>query len=339
MKGAVQVVIVNYRTADLALDCLRSLVPQIRDLPGSRVVVADNLSGDGSAQRIAAAVDAEGWSDCVSLLALPRNGGFSYGNNRGIEAALAAPEPPDYLMLLNPDTLVRDGAVAALRDFLAARPAAGVAGSLLETPGGGVDCSAHRFPHPLGELEGSARLGLLSRLLAGYRVSAPVRAEAHPCDWVSGAAMMIRREVIDRVGPMDEGYFLYFEEVDLCRRARRDGWEVWYVPGSRIMHLEGASTGIRQGAKRRAPYWYASRRRFFVKHYGLAGLAAADLLWALGRASFLLRRLLRLGGGGTAGDPARFSRDLLGGDCRALIDGSALALRRETAAVAVRQRS
>ena len=133
--------------------------------------------------------------------------------------------------------------------------------------------------------------------------------------------MMLRREVIEQIGLMDENFFLYFEEVDYCRRARTAGWSVWYLPESRVVHLEGASTGIQVGAKRRAGYWYASRRRFFIKHQGIAGLLAADALWALGRLSYLLRRLFRLGRFGVDNDPKWFMFDLLAGDLRALLTG------------------
>jgi hypothetical protein len=130
--------------------------------------------------------------------------------------------------------------------------------------------------------------------------------------------MMVRREVFEQIGLLDEGYFLYFEELDFCERARAAGWEVWHEPRARIVHLEGASTGISQPGRRRPAYWYDSRRRFFLKRYGVRGLIAADVCWAAGRSLLLLRRLLRLGGS-TEGDPLKFSRDLLIGDLRSLL--------------------
>jgi GT2 family glycosyltransferase len=132
---------------------------------------------------------------------------------------------------------------------------------------------------------------------------------------------MIRRRVIEQVGLLDDGFFLYFEEVDLCLRAGREGWEVWYVPASRVVHLEGAATGIGAAEKRRPSYWFDSRRRFFVKHYGPGGLLAADVLWALGHASLGLRRFLRLGSGGVTVDPPGMAADLLVGDLRAAWKG------------------
>ncbi len=319
------IVIVNYRTADLVVDCLRSLAPQTGDLGGGRVVIADNASGDGSVEKLHAAIATSGWSAWAEVLPLPRNGGFAYGNNAGIRVALEAGQPADYVMLLNPDTVVRPGALHALVDFMEAHPAAGIAGSLIENPDGGADRSAHRAPSPLGELDGAARLGVLSRLLHRYTVSPPLRDEAHACDWVSGAAMIVRRQVLEQVGPLDEGYFLYFEEVDFCCRARDAGWQVWYAPAARVLHLEGAATGIRAVAKRRPAYWYDSRRRFFVRHHGIIGLLAADLLWAAGRLSYLARLALGLAKRGN--DPQRFMLDLLWGDLRALLGGQVSATR------------
>jgi len=243
--------------------------------------------------------------------------------------ALASEDRVDYVMLLNPDTIVRQGAIKALVSFLENHPRAGIAGSLLENEAGGVECSAHRTHTPWSELDAGARLGLLSRLLHRYVVSEPPAGKAHRCDWVSGASMIVRREVIEQVGLMDDGYFLYFEEVDFCRRAQQAGWECWYVPDSRVMHLEGASTGIRATATRRAGYWYDSRRRFFVKHYGISGLVAADVLWAIGRLSFLLRRSLRLGSrSGVNNDPKWFMFDLLWGDFKSLLNGHVRGIRR-----------
>lgn len=323
MSRRLWIVIVNYRTADLTLGCLRSLAPRIAELGGGRVVVVDNASGDGSETRLADAIRREGWSDWALLLHQARNGGFAFGNNAGIRAALDARERADLVWLLNPDTVVRPGALRLLLEAMARHPEAGIVGSGLENADGGRECSAHRVPSPLGELEGAARSGPLSRLLERHAVSSPPRDEAHACDWVSGASMLIRREVLEQVGPMDEGYFLYFEEVDYCCRTRDAGWTVWYAPEARVTHLEGAATGIAAGSRRRAAYWYDSRRRFFTRRYGRLGLLAADALWAVGRCLHLSRRVLGLNGRGGHNDPKWYAFDLLWGDLRALLGSRA----------------
>ena len=312
----------NYCTADLVIDCLRALSTQVAELESLRVVVVDNNSGDGSVVKLTAAIGREGWSSWAEVMALDINGGFAFGNNASIRVALASTVPVDYLMLLNPDTAVLPKAIKALVDFMDTHPDVGIAGSQLENANGGVDCSAHTFPSPMGELDGAARLGVLSRLLNRGVPVHQIRSFAHPCDWVSGASMIIRRQVIEDIGLMDEGYFLYFEEVDFCFRAYQAGWLCWHVPDSRVIHLEGASTGIHVAAKRRAGYWYDSRRRFFVKHFRIIGLFAADALWAIGRISFLLRRSMCFGAGSYAsGDPKWFMFDLLWGDLRAVLMG------------------
>ena len=183
---------------------------------------------------------------------------------------------------------------------------------------------------PLSELTTSARLGVLDRMLPRHVVSLPMTDERRPCDWVSGAAMVVRRSVFERIGLLDEGYFLYFDEVDFCFRARRAGFDVWYVPESRILHLEGVATGVNVARKRRGRWWYDSRRRFFVKGYGLIGLMAADFLWLIGRTSLMARRLLRLGGS-TACDPTWFTFDILWGDLCAVLTGRVWSIRRPTA--------
>ena len=136
--------------------------------------------------------------------------------------------------------------------------------------------------------------------------------------------MIIRRQVLEDIGLMDESYFLYFEEVDFCRRAYQAGWECWHVPDSHVIHLEGASTGIRTKAQRRAAYWFDSRRRFFAKHYGITGLVAADVLWFIGRLSYLLRSSLHLcTQNNTNCDPKWFMFDLLWGDLKSILVGRA----------------
>jgi GT2 family glycosyltransferase len=115
-------------------------------------------------------------------------------------------------------------------------------------------------------------------------------------DWVSGASFIVRREVFEWVGLMDERYFLYFEEVDFCFAAQRAGWECWYIPGSRVMHIAGAATGVtvRTDKPRRVPaYWFESRRRFYTKNYGTVHAAAADLAYIVGHATWRVRRRLQ----------------------------------------------
>jgi len=253
---------------------------------------------------------------------LPRNGGFAYGNNAAVRRAREISPTFHSVVLLNPDTLARRGLVAALTRHLDAHPQAGIAGAAIESEAGRREISAHVMPSPLGELEGAAELGVLSRLLSRHVVSPPPRDVSHACDWVSGACMAIRREALEAVGVFDENYFLYYEEVDFCWRAARAGWTCWFVADARVVHFEGAVTGIKTARRRLPAYWFDSRRRFFLKSYGAAGLLAADVLRCLGRASLLLRRTLGLGGRrNKQHESLRATRDLIASDFRALSRG------------------
>jgi N-acetylglucosaminyl-diphospho-decaprenol L-rhamnosyltransferase len=293
---SLRIVIVNYRTAGLVIDCLRSLVEEVRSLGDCRAVVVDNDSGDGSADRIAAAIAAEGWGTWAEMLPLGHNPGFAGGNNAALRPLFTGPNPPDYVLLLNPDTVVRPGAVRTLAEFLEKHPHVGIAGSRLEDPDGTPQRSAFRFPGVASELEDGLRLGLVSRLLRRRMVAPPVRDDAHPTDWVAGASMLVRREVFEAVGLMDERYFLYFEEVDFCLQARRAGWPCWYVPASRVVHLVGQASGVtdvKRPAKRRPRYWFESRSRYFRRNHGRLYKALSDAAWVCGYALWRARRRLQ----------------------------------------------
>lgn len=302
------------------IESLRALALEKAAIGEGRIVVIDNASGDNSVEKISCAIQSESWSSWVSLLQMDRNGGFAFGNNVGFNQALSSPDHVDYMMLLNPDSLVRQGAIEKLVNFMDQHPYVGIAGSRLENIDGDIECSAHAFHSPISELLEGARLNFLTKYLSAYEVTPSLRNEAHRCDWISGSSMIIRREVIEDIGMMDEGFFLYFEEVDFFQRAANAGWQTWYVPESTVMHIEGASTGIKSTSRRPA-YWYNSRRRYFVKHYGITGLITADLLLSIGRLSFWLRRLLKLGAQGKQQDPKWFMFDLLWSDLRAILTG------------------
>lgn len=292
----VQVAIVNYRTGGLAVGCLRSLVPEVAACPGTRVTVVDNCSGDGSAEVIAAAIESEGWSAWAQLLRAPVNGGFSYGNNQVVRPWLASPEPPDCFWLLNPDTQVLPGALRVLIDFLQTHPRAGIAGSSFLLGNDEPWPYAFRFPSIWSELANGLRLSIVGKLLknrVGLRRMGDV---AEQVDWLPGASMLVRREVFQAAGLMDEGYFLYFEETDFSLAARRAGWETWYVPQSRVKHFVGQSTGVsghHAALKRRPQYWFDSRRRYWVKNHGRFYAAATDLVWALAFGTWKLRNLVQ----------------------------------------------
>jgi N-acetylglucosaminyl-diphospho-decaprenol L-rhamnosyltransferase len=287
------VVIVNYRTPSLALDCLRSVAPEIAAIPGSRAVVVDNASGDGSQETLAAAIERERWSSWASLVQAGRNGGFSFGNNVAVRSVLASAEKPEYVHLLNPDTLVRPGALRELMEFMDRHPEVGIAGSRLESLDAAIHRSAFRFPNLAAEFESALGLGIVSRLLANRIVAPPSRGEAHVTDWICAASMMIRSRVFEDIGLFDEQYFLYCEETDFCLQARHAGWPCWYVPASRVVHLGGQSTGLNDTSTPMPRYWFESRRHYFAKNHGRAYLMLANLAWLTGFSLWRIRQRLQ----------------------------------------------
>jgi GT2 family glycosyltransferase len=308
---SVLVVIVNYRTSQLTIDCLQSLQDEVEKFPSIKVVVVDNLSGDDSVAQIQSAIADKNWQTWVSLVPADKNGGYSYGNNVAIRPALASENPPDYIWLLNPDTLVLDNTIKPLLKFMGEHPTVGIVGSSQDNEDGILQRSAFRFPTCWSELDSGFRLGLISRILANYIV-APVPSEiACQTDWVSGGSMMIRREVFEKIGLLDEEYFLYFEEVDFCLQAKRSGWECWYVPESKIIHFAGQSSGVTDPKikpKRRPQYWFDSRQRFFLKNYGRLYTIMADLLWIIGFSVWSIRRVIQ---GKVNTDPPYFFKDFV----------------------------
>ena len=147
-------------------------------------------------------------------------------------------------MLLNADTLVKEHALETLVAFMDAHPKVGIAGSLLLWPDETIQASPFRFPGIATELDRGLRLGIVSKLLTPWRIMIPTPRVAARVDWVSGASMILRRTMLEQIGLLDDGLYTYCDDADICLRARRAGWETWYVPESRVIHLEGASTGI-----------------------------------------------------------------------------------------------
>ena len=289
---AVVVAIVSYQCADLTIDCLRSVDAERSTVDVHiRAIVVDNASGDASL--ISQAIEAHGWSSWITLIIAPRNGGFAYGNNLAFQRAYED-HPPDYLLMLNPDTVVRKGAIGALVRFLEAHPGVGIAGSSFENLDGSEWPMAFRFPSILGELEHGLQLGLATRVFRPWVGAVHMSQVPQSIDWVPGASMMICRTVVDSIGGFDENYFLYFEETDFCFRAKKAGFSTWYVPQSRVMHIAGQSTKLteRNAAPKRLPaYWFESRRRYFAAAHGIRYAMATDAVALLAHGLGSLKRI------------------------------------------------
>jgi GT2 family glycosyltransferase len=196
--------------------------------------------------------------------------------------------------LLNPDTRVREGGIANLARFLSERSDVGIAGSSFENFDGSEWPMAFRFPTVFSELESGLQWSVATKILNRRVVARVMTPVQQPIDWICGASMMIRAEVLSAIGGLDENYFLYFEETDFCWRARRAGFSTWYVPESRVMHIMGQSTGVtdmRQGPRRLPYYWFASRRRYFFVAFGLRQAVIIDLVALFASSIGLLKRI------------------------------------------------
>jgi N-acetylglucosaminyl-diphospho-decaprenol L-rhamnosyltransferase len=289
------IVILNYLDTKVTLDCLHSLAPcDLWKSKEARVVVWENGTGAEAVALLQDCIQKNKWEDWVDLKVSPSNLGFTGGNNRVIEQALQDSSPPDYFLLLNSDTLVTEQSLRSLIDFMDTHSDAGICGSQLLSEAGEIQGSPFRFPSIASEFDSGLRLGIVSQLLTRWNVTMP--APQHQCavDWVSGASMMLRRQMLEKIGLLDEGFFTYFEDKDLCKRAQQTNWQVWFVPESKVVHLEGASSGIvRRIIKRRPTYWFQARRRFYLKNYGAAHTLAIDAAYIVGFALWRLRRLLQ----------------------------------------------
>jgi N-acetylglucosaminyl-diphospho-decaprenol L-rhamnosyltransferase len=289
------VVIVSYRVTDLTIDCLRSLSGELDRVPGARVAVCENGTGGDAADRLRRAIAENGWGSWVDLTVIYPNRGFTGGNNAVIRPALESDDPPEYVLLLNADTIVQEHALDTLVAFLDAHPKAGIAGSTLISPDGTIEATPFRFPGIATELDRGLRLGIVSKLLSPWGLVLPKRGEAFRVGWVSGASLILRRTLLEQVGLLDEGLYTYFDDPDISLRAARAGWETWFVPESQVVHLGGATTGLtgQRVVPRLPTYWYQARRRFFLKNYGPWYTAMADAAFILGYAAWRLRRRIQ----------------------------------------------
>lgn len=295
MKPRLLIVVLNYQATHVTVDCLRSLSScGILHRGEARVVVWENGTGVEAVSVLREAIEANQMCDWTELLVSVDNLGFTGGNNRVIQRALHSDNRPDYFLLLNSDTLVTDESLTNLIDFMDRHPRAGVGGSQLLSETGEIQGSPFRFPSIASEFDSGLRFGLVSRLLSSRSVIMPTPKEETQVDWVAGASMILRRQMLEQIGLLDEGFFTYFEDMDLCKRAHQNGWEVWYVPQSRVIHLEGASSGIvRTVIKRRPSFWFQARRRYYLKHAGEFRSGCIDAAYILGFSLWRLRRFIQ----------------------------------------------
>ncbi len=266
-------IIVSYNTRHLLDECLASLRAAEAGIGGGVCVVVDNASRDGSAEYLAQShADAE-------LICMAENVGFGRANN----AALPKVHTP-YVLLLNADAFVAPDSLRLSLDYMAAHPRCGVLGARLVGRDGSAQPSARNFPTPWNTF--LHQTGLQRWFPRTPRIDPPDRDAdtAGECDWVPGCYYLIRKEVIDQVGLFDPLFFLYAEEVDLCRRVKAAGWQVHYFPQARVIHLGGESAkadGALNVGRQIDALSIESNLLYFRKHHGRLGLAAHVLLEGL----------------------------------------------------------
>jgi GT2 family glycosyltransferase len=257
------VLIVNYHAYTELSDCLHSLAPFLSG--DVEVIVVDHSSEPASAAALRSRYP---W---LQIMEAQQNPGFAAGVNRAARAAAG-----EYFLLLNPDCLVNDDVVHVLAEWLNRHGDVGVAGALVREPDGSIQPSARRFPNLTTGFAG--RTTWMSRLWPGNPwtrrnlVAADAAAEPAVVDWVTGACMMIRRRAFEAVGGMDERFFLYWEDADLCMRLRAAGWPTVYCTQAAVTHLTSRSSAHARTQSLVA--FHESAYLYFRKHSRHAAIAS-----------------------------------------------------------------
>jgi len=266
---SLSIIIVSHNTRSVLERCLSTAIGS-RLAPGWEVIVVDNGSSDGSAEMVRSAYPT------ATVIENSRNLGFARANNQGM--ALAAGR---YVLLLNSDALAPPLSLDALIDFMERHPDAGACGPRLERPDGTPQEFGFGDDPSLGYL---LRRGLV-RLVCRRALHEWGAGRTGPMDWVSGACLMVRHEVIDQVGTLDEKFFMYFEDNDWCMRIRQAGWKVYYYSEVSVTHLGGRS---RSDTSPVQEAYYRSLRYLYAKHFSRLSqatlcIALIPYRWLVGR--------------------------------------------------------
>jgi GT2 family glycosyltransferase len=252
---SISVVIVSYNSQEPLRDCLASIESE----PWEKVMVVDNLSSDGSADMVSRNFP---W---VNLIVCQRNDGYGAAANLAIARCLSK-----YVLLLNCDTVLQPGVLQALSDYLDRHPQVAVVGPQLVNPDGTRQVSCFEFPTPLETLLRETSLPRLIKRPAKFPFAEPLdesTQSAQAVPWVLGAALAIRRVAFEALAGFDESFFMYFEEVDLCYRLSRTGWQTHFVPEVFVMHVGGASTKRLRAVM--LEQLYKSLCHFYQRHYSV----------------------------------------------------------------------
>ena len=246
------IIIVNWNTRHLLCQCIDSLTQTLKKID-AEIFVVDNGSTDGSVAAVRERFPG------VRLIENPVNIGFARANNQAISVSNG-----EYLLLLNPDTRVKDEAIPTMLSFMSSHVRAGLVGAQLLNADGSKQNSIANFPSLTTELLNKSLLRrLFPEKFPGKERDYPSPVEV---DSVIGACMLVRRETVEQVGLLDEGYFLFLEETDWCFRVKKAGWKIYHIPEAEIFHFQGKSAEA-QKAKARIEY-YRSRYHYFRKNRG-----------------------------------------------------------------------
>ncbi|MCB9107514.1 MAG: glycosyltransferase family 2 protein [Anaerolineales bacterium] len=263
------IVIVSWNTRDLLLQCLESVYQEIRTFPllEMETWVVDNASTDDSVSEVR-----EKYPE-VKLILNQNNVGFAGGNNQAISQCSGR-----YVLLLNPDTVIKPNGLKSLIDFMDANPQAGAAGSMLLNPNGTLQTSCYPAPTLSREFWRLFHLDTI-RPYGVYRMSDWDMNSATEVDVIQGASLVLRKEALEQVGLLDDTYFMYTEEVDLCYRLQKSSWLLYWVPESKVVHYGGQST--QQVATKMFLCLYESKLIFIRKHHGWLAAQAYKLTLVL----------------------------------------------------------
>ena len=285
-------VVLNYQTAPMTLRAVGAALQAMEGISGE-IIVVDNDSRDGSFEVLSEHAETQGWckNNRVRVLQSGVNGGFGAGNNFGITAGLSDGSKPDYVYILNSDAFPAKDAIVKLISHLESDKRSGLAGSYIHGEDGNTHLTTFRFPSILGEFEGAINFGPVSRLLRNNIVRIETPQKTCNVDWLAGASLLIRQNVLEEVGLFDENFFLYFEETDLSRRARLAGYSTAFVRESEVAHVGSASTGMKTW-DRVPDYWFDSRLYYFTKNHGAFYAAGATVANLTGGGFHWLRCLL-----------------------------------------------
>jgi len=249
--AALSLLIVNWNTRELLRRCLAAVAATVKE--PHELLVVDNGSDDGSAAMVR-----EQFPEAI-LIANPVNRGFAAAVNQALAQATG-----EFLLLLNSDAQVQPAAVETMVHYLREHPRVGMCGGRLRDAQGRVQHSFGNGPTVWSEAIRKSVWNPWTRSAWGSRWLEQRYRQPTQVDWVLGACLMIRRATVAQIGPLDEQFFFYFEEVDWCRRARQAGWVVVYLPTAEVLHLGGQS--VAHDPARMAHQYRKSQRRYYHKH-------------------------------------------------------------------------